>query len=44
MRKGSQKYKIGKATVRIHGTENRERLKDATERFLKEVRGRKKHG
>lgn len=39
-----KEYKTAKATIRIHGTENRERLKVATERFLKEVRGRKKHG
>ena len=30
-------YKIGNATVRIHGTVDREGLKTATERFMKKV-------
>lgn len=30
-------YKIGNATVRIHGVVNKERLKEATIEFLKEV-------
>lgn len=30
-------YKIGNATVRIHGTVNIDELKTATERFMKKV-------
>lgn len=30
-------YKIGKATVRIHGTTGEEKIGPATEKFLKQV-------
>lgn len=41
-----QEYKIGKATVRIHGeAPSRERLEDATQKFLKKaVEQKKKKG
>lgn len=35
-------YKIGNATVRIHGSVDREKLKAATERYLKKVVAQKK--
>lgn len=35
-------YKIGPAIVRIHGEADREKIKSATERFLKRVEARKK--
>lgn len=35
-------YKIGNATVRIHGSVDREKLKAATERYLKKVEAQKK--
>ena len=30
-------YKIGRATVRIHGTADKETIKAATEKFMKKV-------
>lgn len=36
-------YKVGNATVRIHGSVNPEVLKSATERFMKKVYEQKKH-
>ena len=30
-------YKIGNATVRIHGTPNQEKIKEATVEFLKNI-------
>lgn len=35
-------YKIGNAVVRIHGTADREKIKAATEKFLKKVEAAKK--
>lgn len=32
-----EQYKIGPATVRIHGTADREKIKAASERFMKRV-------
>ena len=32
-----EEIKAGKATIRIHGTPDRERLKKATEKFMKQV-------
>ena len=37
-----QEYKIGSATVRIHGEANKEKIKAATEKFLKQVEKKKK--
>lgn len=37
-----EEYKIGNATVRIHGTVNKEKVETATTEFLKEVERRKK--
>lgn len=30
-------YKIGKATVRIHGTADREKVKEAAERYVRKA-------
>lgn len=30
-------YKIGSATVRIHGTPDRDKIREATEKFMKGV-------
>ena len=35
-------YKIGPAIVRIHGEADREKIKSATERFLKQIEKKKK--
>ena len=35
-------YQIGKAIVRIHGNVSRERLEDATERFIRGVEDKKR--
>lgn len=35
-------YKIGNAIVRIHGEANTEKIKAATERFLKQIEKKKK--
>lgn len=35
-------YKIGSATVRIHGTPNRERIESATVKFLKKAEAQKR--
>ena len=35
-------YKIGKATVRMHGTPDREKIEAATLRFMKKVREQKR--
>ena len=35
-------YKIGKATVRMHGTPDREKVEAATMRLIKKARLRKK--
>lgn len=35
-------YKIGSATVRVHGTPDRDKLKAASERFMKQVLAAKK--
>lgn len=35
-------YKIGPAIVRIHGEADKEKIKAATERFLKQVEKKKK--
>ena len=35
-------YKIGNAIVRIHGEADKEKIKSATERFLKQVEKKKK--
>lgn len=35
-------YKIGSATVRVHGTPDRDKLKSASERFMKQVIAAKK--
>ena len=35
-------YKIGPAIVRIHGEADREKIKAATERFLKQIEKKKK--
>lgn len=35
-------YKLGNATVRIHGTANQEKIRDATVEFLKAVETRKR--
>ena len=32
-----EEIKAGKATIRIHGTPDQERLKKATEKFMKQV-------
>lgn len=32
-----EEIKAGKATIRIHGTPDQERLKNATEKFMKQV-------
>lgn len=32
-----EEIKAGKATIRIHGTPDKERLKKATEKFMKQV-------
>ena len=37
-------YKIGKAVVRIHGTANEEKVKEAAETFLKKAERRAKKG
>lgn len=37
-----EQYIIGKATVNIHGSPDHERLKEATERFLRQVVIKKK--
>ena len=36
-------YKVGNATVRIHGSVNPEVLKSATERFMKKAFEQRKH-
>lgn len=41
-RRTMEEYKIGNATVRIHGTVNKEKVETATTEFLKEVERRKK--
>lgn len=35
-------YKIGNAIVRIHGEADKEKIKAATERFLKQIEKKKK--
>lgn len=35
-------YKIGNATVRIHGTANQEKIRDVTVEFLKAVEAKKR--
>lgn len=35
-------YKINNATVRIHGETDKEKIKAATERFLKQIEKKKK--
>lgn len=35
-------YKIGKATVRMHGTPDREKLEAATLKFMRQVQLRKR--
>lgn len=35
-------FKIGNATVRMHGTPDKEQLKASTEKFMKKVERRKK--
>lgn len=37
-----QEYKINNATVRIHGEADKEKIKAATERFLKRIEKKKK--
>ena len=35
-------FKVGNATVRIHGEVDREKVKEATARYLKKVEAKKK--
>jgi hypothetical protein len=39
-----EQYKIGNAVVRIHNEPNQDKIRTATERFLKQVQIQKKKG
>lgn len=39
-----QEFKVGCATVRIHGTVDEEKLKASTENFVKKVERNRKNG
>lgn len=43
-KKADAVYKIGKATVRIRGSADREKIKTATERYVKRITMEGKHG